>query len=266
MVTRPERQARNFCDLIERSGGKAVRFPTLEIRALDAIDGAFTGLKDLGRYDWLVFVSANAVYFALKACDNDIPVPAHLKVAAIGKSTAAALEQGGVSVSLAPEGRFNSEEFLALPEMQRVSGQRFLIVRGQGGREKLADTLQQRGAHVIYSEIYRRVRPVVDIDHHLDCWRKECIDAVTIFSGESLSNFVAILGPEGLRWVRNVPLVVASARIARQAKQDGFNKVILADNASDWALFKAVSGIFHSDWDGKSEFDRGEWIVSASKS
>lgn len=243
MVTRPHRQARNLCKLIEKNGGKAVRFPTLEIEAVEDISNALAGLTDLEHYNWLIFISANAVYFALKACDNELIIPEHLKVAAIGKSTADALERGGIRVDLVPKGRFNSEEFLALPEMQKVYGQRFLIVRGQGGREKLLNTLRQRGARVTYSEVYRRVVPNVDIDRNLKRWREEGIDAVTIFSGESLANFISILGSKGFAWFYKVPLVVASSGIAELAEEKGFENVILATNASDRAVFDAVSMI-----------------------
>jgi uroporphyrinogen-III synthase len=242
LVTRPERQADNFCRLIEAAGGEAVRFPTLEIQALSPPANVFKDAEHLGRFDWLVFVSANAVYFALKACDNALSVPAHTKVAAIGRATASALEESGVPVNLEPEGRFDSEAFLDLAPMQQVAGLRFLIIRGEGGRELLADTLQQRGAHVIYAEVYRRLRPKVDIASHLTSWRSRGIDAVTIFSGESLVNFIAMLGDNGLGWAQEIPLVVAGARIAAQARQEGFDKVILASNATDWALFKALAG------------------------
>jgi uroporphyrinogen-III synthase len=243
LVTRPERQACRFCELVEAGGGKAVRFPTMEIRGLNPVGSPLADAKRLKRFDWMIFISANAVYFALKACNNALFVPPNLKVAAIGQATAAALEQSGMRVDLVPVARFNSEEFLTLPEMQAVAGQRFLIIRGQGGREVLAETLRQRGAAVAYLEVYRRLRPTVDIHDCLKRWRGTGIDAVTIFSGESLVNFIAMLGDEGMGWAREIPLVVAGERIAAQAEAAGFKKVILASNATDWALFEALAKV-----------------------
>lgn len=243
LVTRPEHQAQNFCELIEANGGKALRFPTLEIRALNPSGSVFANLENLTQFDWLVFISANAVYFALKACNNSLLIPAHSKVAAIGRATAAALERNGLAVDLVPRERFDSEEFLALPPMQSVRGQRILIVRGRGGPEILADTLRSRGAQVIYAEVYERLRPVVDIDSHLQVWHQRGIDAVTIFSGESLINFVAMVGRNGMVRFRNIPLLVAGEGMAVQAQREGFKKVILATNATDWALFEALAKI-----------------------
>ncbi|MCI0668725.1 MAG: uroporphyrinogen-III synthase [Methylococcaceae bacterium] len=256
LVTRPERQAEPLCSLIEAEGGEAVRFPTLEIRACNPPGSVFSSLGDLQDFDWLVFISANAVYFALNACDNEFSIPAQVKVAAIGEATALALEQSGIAVDLVPRERFNSEAFLELPEMQSVAGRRFLIVRGRGGREMLADALQERGARVMYAEVYQRLRPTVDIDSYLQVWQERGIDAVTVFSGESLMNFIAMLGAKGMAWARNIPLVVAGERIACQAESHGFKKVILAAKATDWALFDALTRI--------SDPDRDRGIVSGS--
>lgn len=241
LVTRPERQAVQFCRLIEAEGGEAVRFPTLEIRAFDPIRSVFSKPDGLNAFDWLIFISANAVYFALKACENASSIPAHVRVAAIGEATASALKQSGIKVDLVPRERFSSEAFLALNEMRSIAGQHVLIVRGRGGRELLADTLQARGAHVRYAEVYERVRPAVDIGPQLPRWRALGIDAITIFSGESLTNFVELLGEEGMAWAKNVPLVVASDRIAERAELEGFKTVIVAAGASDGALFDALT-------------------------
>ena len=241
LVTRPERQAENLCALIERDGGKAVRFPTLEIRGLTSAESLFSDPGKLGRFDWLVFISANAVYFALKACNNALFIARHTKVAAIGEATSAALTRRGIPVDLVPHNRFDSEAILASPEMQTVAGLSILIVRGRGGREMLADTLRSRGAQVRYAEVYERFRPAsVEIDRHLRDWLSIGIDAVTISSGESLLNLVALLGDNGMAWARQVPLVVPGARVAVQAEQHGFMHVVLAAGAADRALFEAL--------------------------
>ncbi|MGR9106501.1 MAG: uroporphyrinogen-III synthase [Gammaproteobacteria bacterium] len=246
LVTRPEHQADGLCDLIEAAGGQAIRFPTLEIRAVDPPPDIFSDLGSIGAVDWLVFISANAVYFALKACDNAFFFPATAKVAAIGQATAAALERSGIRVDLHPRDRFDSEALLELPELQSVAGQHFLIVRGRGGRETLAATLRARGAHVVYAEVYERLLPNVTMAPYLETWRSRGIDAVTILSGESLVNFVAMLGDAGMTWARGVPLVVPGARVAAQAERAGFEKIILAANATDWALFEALGRLCDS--------------------
>lgn len=247
LVTRPQRQARRICALIEDAGGTALRFPTLEIEGIEPPPAVFSKQKMPHAFDWIIFISANAVYFACKACENTNFIPGGAKVAAIGRATAAALQARGIVVDLLPDEAFNSEALLASTKMHSVAGQSVLIVRGRGGREFLAETLHQRGAHVMYAEVYQRVRPCVEIESQLAAWRDRGIDAVTIFSGESLDNFIAMLGEDGTRWLREIPLVVAGRRIAASAVNRGFKQVFPADNATDWALFEALATIFGPD-------------------
>ena len=70
--------------------------------------------------------------------------------AAVGESTAAALSQAGAAAVLWPVDGASSEALLALPELDEtaVVGATILIVRGEGGRQLLGDTLSKRGARV----------------------------------------------------------------------------------------------------------------------
>ena len=76
---------------------------------------------------------------------------------AVGPSTAEVLEQAHLTVHC-PAERFDSEGILALPGLQPevIAGQKVLLWRGVGGREKLAAVLRERGAQVDYAELYER--------------------------------------------------------------------------------------------------------------
>jgi len=56
-----------------------------------------------------------------------------VRIAAIGKATAQALALAGLPVDLVPESGYNSEALLAMPQMQQINGQRYLIVRAKVG-------------------------------------------------------------------------------------------------------------------------------------
>ncbi len=239
LVTRPQGQGENLSELIEAAGGRAIRFPLLEIVPvpLDA-EGPRT-LADLAGCDWLVFVSSNAVRHGL-ACIRSVGEPAAWpKVAAIGQATADELERQGVEVDLAPKQQFNSEALLALPEFADVTGQRILIVRGAGGREVLADTLKARGAEVTYAEVYRRAASQVDPAPLLERWRSGEIDLVTVTSGEALDILEQIVVGDHSGQLRSTPLAVIGERIAQKARGLGYANV-MAVEAGDESLLAAV--------------------------
>jgi uroporphyrinogen-III synthase len=75
-----------------------------------------------------------------------------------------------LSASSPRKAAFDSESVLALPAFQApaVAGRRVLILRGDGGRDLLGDTLRARGAEVEYLTCYHRNGPTRR--SRLRCW------------------------------------------------------------------------------------------------
>jgi len=193
LVTRPEHQAENLSRLIEQRGGIAVRFPTLEIVSRDD-DRIKSTLANLDGFRWVVFISANAVNFALKANSGKIPRTKSVRFAAVGQATAQAMKMAGLPVDLVPEYGYNSEALLEMPQLQQVEGQNCLIVRGEGGREQLATTLRSRGAEVDYLEVYKRIIPRMDSSPVVELLAQHRLDVITVTSAEALQNLSLMLG------------------------------------------------------------------------
>lgn len=241
LVTRPMHQAENLSRLISEQGGMAIRFPTLEIMAIAETEQLTNTLANFGGFQWLVFISANAVNFALKANGGKIGQLNSMRFAAVGQATALTLKSAGLPVDLVPAQNYSSEALLAMPQWQRVSGQRFLIVRGEGGREELATTLRNRGAEVNYLDVYKRVIPNIDSSEVLGLLKQQKLDAITITSGEALQNLLIMLDQHYHQLLFLVPLVVISDRIRQMAVDMGFKQIAVSVNPSDAAILEAVT-------------------------
>lgn len=242
LVTRPEQQAQDLCDLIESAGGRCIRFPLLAVEPSAHSVKAVEMLAGLKRGAWAIFVSANAVAFAKRAFGGPIKLAKGVRVAAIGKATALALQQACVNVDLIPNGQFDSETLLASPEMHNISGRTCAILRGEGGRELLAETLQARGAIVLHAVVYRRVEPQANVSEFVDGWKQKHIDVVTMTSGEALRNLVSKAGG-GVESVQSTPMVVISNRLRREAMKLGFKTVVVSEQAADHAIVKTLHNI-----------------------
>ena len=240
LVTRPPRQADALCGLIAQAGGRAIRFPVLDIVPVEDLAKAADLLHNQAFYHWIIFISANAVEYALCALNDRMGIAEPVRVAAIGKATAGALAVAGVHEVLTGPPPYSSEALLALPEMHAMKGQRCLIVRGRGGRSQLAETLRARGAEVDYAEVYRRLRPQSDVASLLDRWRRDGVDVVTVFSGEALHNLAAMVGESGNDRLKSTPLIVVSRRLRKQALEQGFKQVTEAERAGDTAMLEAI--------------------------
>lgn len=239
LVTRPVQQAHVLCGLIEEAGGKAIRLPLLEIESVQADDPGPNRLKTLEGMDWLVFTSANAVRCAFALLGPQWLTCKPPNIAAIGQATAKALLSNGIAVDIRPEPPFNSESLLAMPEWLKVNGHSFVIVRGVGGRELLAETLRARGGKVSYAEVYRRFAPDLDLSGLMDNWKKGHIAVSILTSGEALATLWHQMPDNQRGLLIDTPMVVIGERVASQARELGVRDVIVSE-AGDADLFYAV--------------------------
>lgn len=239
LVTRPQQQANTLCKLIEQQGCNAIRFPTLQITVFDH-PAIKQQLMLLNQYHWLIFISSNAVNFALRANNGKIEPFKQCSIAAIGKATEKALKIAGLSVKLIPALQFNTEGLLATPEMQAVAGQSCLIIRGKGGRETLANRLRIRGAQVDYMEVYLRERPVFFDTTVIHMIRQGKIDAITITSGNALKNLLSMIDREFQDILFLVPIIVVSKRLKGMAKKCGFKYIAVTQSPEDSAITESV--------------------------
>ncbi len=231
LVTRPREQAQGLAKLIEAAGGRAILFPAIEIQAVP--------LPNLAEFDLAIFVSPTAVKQALAA----MKWPQRAKAAAVGRGTQRELERHGIKGIIAPESGADSEALLAVPELQRVAGRRIVILRGEGGRSLLGDTLAARGAHVEYAECYRRVRPQTDSGPLLAAFASGAVHAVTVSSAEGLENLLEMLGAAGREHLKKTPLFVPHPRIAAEAKRLGLGEASVG-GASDEEMLERLVAYF----------------------
>lgn len=249
VVTRAEPQAKSWCQSLEREGFTTVNFPVMEI--VPVSDNAHkqavkTHILELDDFSVLIFVSQNAVAHGFNWIDDYWPqFPETLSCLAVGAKTEQAvrkrLEQFGVHTEshINADSKMDSEALLAMPVLEDVKDKKILIFRGLGGRTKLYETLQARGAHVSHCELYERKLPLAaaaqlkQLRPHIEN------DIVTVFSGESLENLHSLLQKETKNW-QDLSIVVPSARVSEQAATLGFKKVTQALNATEEAMYQAL--------------------------
>jgi uroporphyrinogen-III synthase len=240
-VTRPSAQAGGLADLIAAQGGKPVLFPLLAIVPLADYSAFERKLAVLENVDWAIFISSNAVQQALpRLLERLGAVPGHLRCAAVGPTTAAALARFGIDNVLVPTSGFDSEALLALPELQQVAGQRFMIFRGVGGREKLAETLKVCGAVIDHAECYRRVNPQRDAGVLHALWQNKALHAIVVTSSEAMRHLLQLTDDGKATWLRDVTLCVSHARIAELPRQLGL-RVAVAEKPTDDAVLQCLT-------------------------
>jgi uroporphyrinogen-III synthase len=229
-----------LCRLLEAEGAVSFRLPAIEIKPSSEQRSLSARLGPLDAFDLIVFVSANSVRFGahLLAQRRD------LNLAAVGLATARALNQAGYRVAVMPEGRADSEALLEHPRLRHVTGKRVLLVKGVGGRELLATTLERRGATVVTADVYER-RPATPGAAQLSFAEEGLRDGqIQVITATSVEVGMSLLAMAGAPWraaLERAHWLVASARIAATLREHGVSAPLLtAATAEDHDLVAAL--------------------------
>lgn len=235
LVTRPAPLDDQACELIRREGGQAISLPPIVIEPR-------TPAPATGEYDWVIFVSRNAVLHGHEWLAGLAKTP---RLAAVGCATAEELERLGYSGVLRPDAGFTSEALLERAELNSVRGQQIMIVRGSGGRELIADTLRERGACVDYLEVYLRepARPSAErLAEIRRLFAASRISFVGVGSIEILDSLMTLLGPSAHALLARSQLVTASERVVKKAESLGLGgHILLASGPRDASLVDTIA-------------------------
>lgn len=228
IVTRPQPQADDWVARLTARHIDAIALPLIAIEAapdLDAVDAAWLAMPG---YTLAMFVSPSAVerFFARRPAGRDWPTAT--LAAGTGPGTARALVAAGVPLARVvapPEDalRFDAEALWAVLRPRREwQGCSALIVRGEGGRDWLADQLRAVGAKVAYVAAYRRAAPTLHPaqQHVLDAALADPGGHVWLFSSSESVGRLAELAPAA-DWSAASALAT-HPRIAEAARGLGF--------------------------------------------
>jgi len=250
VVTRPRAQADALAQAVTACGRTAVLLPLLEISPVDDAAPLRAALAELDRFAMVAFVSPNAIDAAFAHIDA---WPSAVPVAIVGDGSRAALARHGVTgdaftiLSPADSAHSDSEHLLQRLDLASYAGKRVLIVRGDGGRELLADALRAAGARVEPVAAYRRATPVLtgELATRLRALLAQPNDWI-ITSSEALRGLAGLVrsmdGDDDdllLRRLMQQRFIVPHARIAQTARDLGLDHVCLT-GSGDARLLAAL--------------------------
>ncbi len=241
LLTRPAEENPPLATALAAADIASASLPLLELQPLVETPEQRTLWLDLDRYAAVLVVSKPAARLGLAALDRYWPQPPLQAWFAVGAATAAVLEDYGLHVHHPL--REDSEGLLALPALAdalRRPEPQVLLLRGEGGRDLLVETLSARGARVEVLELYRRQCPQYPAGQVLETLAAERLNAIMVSSGQGFAHLQACAGAD---WpvVRRYPLLVPSARVAELARASGCPRVIECQGASAGALIATLA-------------------------
>jgi len=244
IITRPQAQAAGLAQQIVARGGEPVIFPLLEILPLSDTVELQATLAQLDSYAMAVFVSPNAIDAAFKYI---VQWPQHVAIGIVGEGSRMALGRHGVTAQNAiifspPDvTKTDSEGLLQALDLHSLCGKRILIVRGESGRELLADSLRAAGAEVLSLPAYRRRAPLMTAE--LTAQLQQLLNSENdwiVTSSEALRILMQMVQQLGnaadVAKIQHQNLLVSHARIADTAHALGFTAVTLTGSGDERLL------------------------------
>jgi uroporphyrinogen-III synthase len=241
VVTRRPGQASELVQQLTARGATVVEVPAIEIAAAPDPSALDAALEALGRYQWIVFTSANTVNAVLGRL-TVLGLEPRLgargpKVAAVGPATAAALRQSFPQdpVAIAPEESFRAASVADALARRGISGARVLLPGSTRAREELPALLRAAGATVDVVAAYATVEPP-DLAERVSQALAGGFDLVAFASPSAVEAFAAAAGDRA----RGLEAVAIGPTTAEAARAAGFEVRVVASKSTTEGLVLAA--------------------------
>ena len=195
-ITRSDRDAKEFLQLVKEQGGTAIALPTIEIVPKDPqVAEEFLDKLRKKKHHYCAFMSQQAVSVLFDlAYDKVAPVLKSTKVIAVGPKTKQSLEERGIEVRMVLK-KFSSVGLVDLLSEIEPAGKKIIIPRSGAANEFARETLIRLGMDVdevlLYTVRTRVIEPI---------WKefsglllKKSVDAVIFTSASNVNSFFEIM-------------------------------------------------------------------------
>jgi uroporphyrinogen-III synthase len=194
-ITRAEPPDGPLARRLSRRGARVLHWQAIEIAPPRDPEPLHEAIEHLSRFDWVVFSSVHAVSAFEKAhTREESAASSRLRIGAVGRSTARALERAGLHVDLVPERSGALPLLEAFRESAPLAGQRVLLPSSSISRPELRDGLAALGAHVERVTAYETRTAALDIGRCREELAAGLVDAVVFTSPSAVASLVASFG------------------------------------------------------------------------
>ncbi|RYZ08122.1 MAG: uroporphyrinogen-III C-methyltransferase [Myxococcales bacterium] len=207
LIPRAVEQARDTASALRERGAVPVVMPMIEIAPPPDLAAFSAAVAEMGRYDWVLFTSGNAVEqlrTELLRTGRDARAFGSARVGVVGPKTAEALAKLGIKADLVAQefvGEGLSSALLAHGTPARV-----LLLRALVARDVLPDALRAAGTRLDVVAAYEN-KPLHGAGAELaEKVRRDELDAILFTSSSTVTSTLEALGPDGQELLSRVAL------------------------------------------------------------
>ena len=254
VVTRAVEQSRELLARLESMGATVLLFPAVSFSEPSDTAELDRAIRSLGKFDWILFTSANAARFFAHHCRKLGVEPSQdgtYQCAAVGPATASAVAAEGFSVDHV------AQEFLGVALAQELSaslgGKKILLPRSERARPDLPHALRAAGGEVTEVVAYHTggvgaIEPEV-----MQAIQELQVDVISFFSPSAIENMRGELGEEVLFQLGAKAAVAAVGPVTAAALRNaGLPVAIEAPLATSESMAAAIANYFSPSADSKA--------------
>ena len=232
MVTRTRKQGSEIASLLQDFGAEVEECPLIEILPPQNEDSFVRKMKNISKYEWLIFTSPNGVQYFFETLLNeelDIRSLAKVKIAVVGPATQKALRKYGFLSDLMPQ-TYQVEALLTEFENQKIEGKKLLWVRPEKANDIFISELEKLGAEVETYIAYRTVPRKIKNSS------LEKIDLVIFASSSAVESFFDLFAeiPPSLKFASIGPITTHSLQ------KKGYVPAIQAKESTIESLLESI--------------------------
>ena len=230
---------------LQSYGAHSLDVPTISMeppRTPQQMDKAIRGLVE-GRYEWVVFTSANAVRAVSEKLEQiglDARAYSGLRIAAIFDSTINALAEWGVRPDFVPSGEQSTRALAAVfPAFDEALDpiNRVFVPRADIATESLSADLSELGWEVEDVVGYRTVRAAPPPAETREAIKTGKFDAVVFTSSTTVRNLVGIAGKPH----KHTVVAAVGMRTAETCREHGLTVDVIAPEPTALSLADALA-------------------------
>lgn len=230
VVTRAAAQASALCAALMARGATVVQCPLIEIVPPESWATLDQAIGELPRYDWLLFTSVNGVTFFLRRLTElglDAAQLAHLRIGAVGPTTAARLKSAGLRVNLLPAEFTAAGLAKALLEQDGIAAKRVLWPVSALAGDELSHTLAAAGIRLDAVVAYENRLPKLRRAEVREAVCYPPADVLLFSSPSAVTNFARFIAPAELS--SQTQLVCSGQSTAAAAHAQGLTTHLSVD-------------------------------------
>ncbi|MDP3645005.1 MAG: uroporphyrinogen-III synthase [Bacteroidota bacterium] len=241
--TRPLGQSAELESLLMEESATLISMPTIEVKPLPLDEFSWLQMRNLDSYNWIVFTSPNGLKFffaSLFELQNNYGLPEHLKIAVVGKKTAAHLECYGTSAAFINLGN-TAEDFVADFYHRVNPGDRVLFPIGNLARTVIEDKISKKAicTRILF---YETLLPETVDNQVLQLITEDKYDMIVLTSPSSCTNLLQLIS--GKSDPTKLRLVCIGQTTSTEVIRNGIEPLITAGTANSQGIYSAIVNYF----------------------